>query len=279
MEQNIPRRLARFNRNQNQNLPQENYNDNQFQAPPQGRFDQNQKEENFELSQNKKIPSMDYDDVNLEADRKNLEELKKIQEKNLVEKLALNEVEKFKVQNKRMPNSKEEEQIAETLYTQLKNDSLNTQTNNSQGNLRGRNKRRNEASNVGQGFGEVPTQEENNSTDPQEITQNSNSQVTNIKDLFEDDESASQVKGREKDEFDMDIGEVSELDSIENKAEEELNQTEDEGDEKFSNCPNCKKSTEKVIYCPKCGAAFCVHCAKTQGNDKNCPKCGTKIKL
>jgi hypothetical protein len=279
MEETIPRRLARFNRNQNSNQQQYSYDNTQ---PPQNsrqnrfNYNQTQKEENFEIDQIKKIPSMDYNDVNLEADKKNIEELKKIQEKNLVEKLALEEVEKFKVQNKRMPNSKEEEQIAESLYTQLKKDSFNTQSNNSiQNNPHGRNKRRNaETQNMGQGFDEsVP----NTATPQQSINQNSNSQVTDIKDLFGDNENDTQKNINQKDEFDMDIGEVSEIDSIENKVEEELERTETNLNEK--SCPNCKKKTEKVIYCPKCGAAFCTNCAKIQGKDKVCPKCGAKIKI
>ncbi len=282
MEQNIPRRLARFNRNQNSDQQQDNYNNNQFSNNSnQNRFDynQNQKEENFEVDQIKKIPSMDYNDVNLEADKKNLEELKKIQEKNLVEKLALNEVEKFKVQNKRMPNSKEEEQIAESLYTQLKNDSLNTQSNNSnQTTPRGRNRRRNaETQNAGQNLDESNSQ---NPPSAQPINQNYNSQVTDIKDLFADDENETnpQSQNRQKDEFDMDIGEVEEIDSIENKAEEELKKNQSNINEN-SICPNCKKKTEKIIYCPKCGTAFCLNCIKKQGNDKVCPKCQTKIKI
>lgn len=282
MEETIPRRLARFNRNQNSDQQQDNYDNNQFSKNTnQNRFDytQNQKENNFEVDQIKKIPSMDYNDVNLEADRKNLEELKKIQEKNLVEKLALDEVEKFKVQNKRMPNSKEEEQIAESLYTQLRNDSISTQSNNSsQNNPRGRNRRRNnETQNAGQGLNNSESQPP---LPQQPINQNYNSQVTDIKDLFADDENekSTQKNNGQKDEFDMDIGEVEEIDSIENKAEEELKQAQSDINEN-SICPNCKKKTEKIIYCPKCGTAFCLNCAKKVGNDKVCPKCQTKIKI
>jgi len=281
MEQNVPRRLARFNRNQN-SPQQQNYSYNQPQDQSnQNRSNRNKndQEENFQVGTDR-IPSMDYNDVNLEADKKNLEELRTLQEKNLVEKLALGEIERFKVQNNRMPNSKEEEQIAETLYNQLRTDSTNNQNNNStqQPTQRGRNrKERNaETSNMGQGVNQ-PLQQAPINTQP--TMQNSNSQVTDIKDLFGEDEKDTQSKGKQKDDFDISLGDISESDSTKSEGTDEISQIEDISDEEKSLCPNCKKNTEKVIYCSKCGTAFCVNCAKTQGTDKLCPKCGTKAKI
>ncbi len=278
MDPQVPRRLARFYRNSDAKEQQENneYDQQTPQVSPQSRFErkQNESEENYDLDKPKGIPSMDYSDVNLEADKKNLDELKKLQEKNLVEKLALGEIEKFKMQNKRMPNSKEEEQIAENLYKQIKEDSTNSEGNSSQGSLRGRNRRgrTNETQNAGQGFGESPEEEQ---VQPIAPTQTQSSDVSDIKDLFGEENEEKQTKGKQKDEFDVDLSDMSETSS----EGDDINQIEDLGTEEKSICPNCKKPTEKVVYCSKCGTAFCSNCAKTQGTDKVCPKCGTKIKL
>jgi len=276
-DQNVPRRLARFYRNSDNTAQQENSNYNQPQAPPQNRSErkQNDKEENFEIGRPSGIPSMDYSDVNLEADKKNLDEIKKLQEKNLVEKLALSEIEKFKIQNKRMPNSKEEEQIAENLYKQIKEESVNSNENTApQANLRGRNRRgrSDETQNVGQGLNEsAPI----NNQSTQQSPQNTYSDVSDIKDLFGDDEE-KQTKGKQKDEFDVDLGDMNETGS----GEDDLSQIEDiKSDDEKAICPNCKKPTDKTIYCSKCGTAFCKNCAKKEGNDILCPKCQTKAKI
>ncbi len=276
MDQNVPRRLNRFYRNQNNPQQQQNYSLNQPATnPSQNNFDYNQNEDNFNPGQSRGIPSMDYSDINLEADKKNMEEMKKLQEKNLVEKLALDEVQKFKVQNNRMPNSKEEEQIAENLFTQLKNETLKTEEGQPvSNNQRGRNRKAN-TQNAGQGLdGSI---NDNEPTSQLLQQNNSNSQLTDMKDLFGEDEKQSTTKGKQKDEFDMDLGEMDESESI-STGEEELTPIE-ASDEEKKICPNCKKPTEKIIYCSKCGTAFCLNCAKTQGTNKLCPKCSTKVKI
>ena len=96
-----------------------------------------------------------------------------------------------------------------------------------------------------------------------------------MKDLFGEEENEKQNKNN-KDDFDMGLGDLDEETNPNNP--EELNIMEEE-DEKKLNCPNCKKQTEKIIYCSKCGAAFCITCAQTIGNDKVCPKCKTKVKI
>ncbi|MFA5126361.1 MAG: hypothetical protein WC462_05165, partial [archaeon] len=90
MPENVPRRMMRFYRNAEQKQLDEDkeYGKEDFVAP-NGRPI---------LSE---IPSMSYED--LELDKKNYEELKKIHEKNLEEKLALSEVENFKNRHNRLP--------------------------------------------------------------------------------------------------------------------------------------------------------------------------------
>jgi len=270
MDQTVPRRLARFYRNQNQTQPPEDYSNPPLKEDySQNKFEYTQKDKQnvFGSNQDKGIPSMDYDDVNLELDKRNLEEIKKLQEKNLVEKLALDEVEKFKVQNKRMPNSKEEEQIAENLYNQLKTNSINTSDQTSS---RRRNKKEKtlESQNTVKEFEDTPIKPLPTNYD--------DSQVTGVKDLFGED-NEKQSKSGEKDEFDISIGDLNE--ENDSNKEEDIDTIDDTNDEEKSTCPNCKKQTEKIIYCSKCGTAFCINCAKTQENDKLCPKCKTRVKI
>ena len=64
------------------------------------------------------LPTMEYEDLNI--DRKNERELRKIGEKETEEKLALFEIEKFKREKKRMPTRKESGQLAENVFEQMK---------------------------------------------------------------------------------------------------------------------------------------------------------------
>ena len=40
------------------------------------------------------------------------------------------------------------------------------------------------------------------------------------------------------------------------------------------------KKIEKVIYCPKCGKAYCTKCSASYSEGKySCPGCGAKTKI
>lgn len=275
MEQNLPRRLARLYRNQNAPERQESYSFNESEEQHTEHIHNRQEQIKYQ-EEPKGLPTMDYNDVNLDADKKNLEELKKIQQKNLVEKLALEEVERFKIRNNRMPNSKEEEQIAENLFKQLKNEP-SAESNNPQ-NISRRSSRRRERGNENEGLG-GQAEESIKETPIMTPAQNeSTSEVTNVKDLFGENEDTKQGK-KETDEFDISLGDLNESDSIVSKETEEISDIEEVDSEDKKTCPNCKKQTNKIIYCSKCGTAFCDNCAKIQGSDKLCPKCQTKTKL
>ncbi len=66
--------------------------------------------------------------------------------------------------------------------------------------------------------------------------------------------------------------------------EEELGELEElEGEEEKKICPKCKKPVKELIYCPKCGNAFCKNCAKSIKEtpiaiEYVCPYCGYKFK-
>jgi hypothetical protein len=105
----MPRRMKRFYRNKDSE--NEEYEDYDSEYYGQGRGEDKY---NSPIS---KLPGMDYEDI----DKKNENEIKKMEQMNLEEKLALMEVEKFKKEKKRLPNKKEAEGIADNLYEQFKN--------------------------------------------------------------------------------------------------------------------------------------------------------------
>jgi hypothetical protein len=102
-KEKIPRRLRRFYRDKEESYSN-NYESSEYS--------------DIDFSSSSRLPGMDYEDI----DDKNFEEIKKAEKLNLEEKLAMMEVEKFKKKNKRLPNKKEEEKLASSLYEQFKND-------------------------------------------------------------------------------------------------------------------------------------------------------------
>jgi hypothetical protein len=291
MAEDVPRRLKRFYRkkeeiNQNQNNAysyQQNYsgasNNEEGYDYGFGTYQQNYSESEQKRELNK-MPSMDYED--LPIDEKNAKDLEKFEKENQDKELALQEIEKFKKENKRMPNKKETEQIAENLYTQIKNNPINYSDipgaveNNPQ---RGRGHR----SGHRQTSGQIPGVEEPITT-PNTIEENFSKEMSideedpkeNMKDLFSDEPK----KKSAKDEFDLgfedDFSEKNINDFSDN--DEELKEIAE--DKESETCPNCKREAEKLIYCPKCGLAYCKSCAKEIiGREVICPKCGTKTKL
>ncbi len=57
-----------------------------------------------------------------------------------------------------------------------------------------------------------------------------------------------------------------------------------ETETKDNTCPTCKNKSDNIIFCPKCGSAFCNHCAKKAKRLEEgkimyqCPKCGNEFK-
>jgi hypothetical protein len=289
MDEKVPRRMMRFYRTAEQK--KEQYN-NEYNAPYRdqnsGRVQQNRQQKNEEENESptgrsilSHIPTMDYEDVNLEMDQKNAEEFKQIQQKNLEEKLALNEIEKFKKENKRLPNQKESDAIAENLFTQLKNSNITelaaekglTGQVAPQGQSQKRGRRGMEANRAIPG--EDKQSNSGSSIGPQEP-------VSDIKDILGNNERQDKQKKKSADDdFSLDLGDDSnsggeDISSIEDIKDDNMGGMElDESEE----CPNCKKDTDKIMYCPNCGTAFCNKCSKKQGDSYLCPKCGTKTSM
>jgi len=235
------------------------------------------------------IPSMEYEDVKI--DQKNAQELKKIEEQNMEEKLALIEVERFKKENKRLPNKHEHEQIAENIFTQLKGMSAEgvAEQKDEQRASTSRRMRRGRAQLEKENplaQKQIPA-EGKIQKEPSFQSGPAAAPIANIKDLLKDDASIGAGSGSSLDkEFDLGF-EGSEGSEDKSAGPESIESLEETGDLDLKEmkgmgevCPNCKKESEKIIYCPKCGTAYCENCAKSkQGNEYTCPKCGAKTKV
>lgn len=238
------------------------------------------------------IPTMNYED--LEIDPKNYRELKKFEQKKKEEELALLEINRFKETHNRLPSKEEAEQIAENIYSQLKESDVSElypaseEENGGESNEAGGRK----------GWRERRLRKDRQKRDSKEAegeemkipmalqTPQSAEPIKNIKALLEDEsfdlkEKGGPKKGGKKsvEEFDLDEDFGEESDELDLGEAEEAVSIE-KLDKKGSSCPNCKAKTEKIIYCPKCGKAYCSKCAASCAEGKySCPDCGTKTKI
>ena len=119
---------------------------------------------------------------------------------------------------------------------------------------------------------------------------------TDISGLFGDSKKTKPALGKkEMNELKLDLGEMEELEELGEEGEEEIPEDEEEKEEipesddsdkgtgEKGTCINCKQEFNELIFCSKCGNAFCDKCAKTkQKTDKGtkyvCPSCGHPTK-
>ncbi|MCX6802953.1 MAG: hypothetical protein NTY48_00075 [Candidatus Diapherotrites archaeon] len=228
-----------------------------------------------------KMPSMDYTD---------LAKLKEQKDKGSKKGFCYKDP---APQQKKQVKPIDDDGMAESLFSQIKsveieNDSEKNTGKTSRerpGRARGRRAERNEEAN-----------NENDNKNSNKIPQANNlnpapqTQATaNVKSLFEANDleakksqktSAKKALPKEEnDEFDLGLdGEQNAQAEDGEKAEsdEEFDSLEEE---EIIKCPSCNKTIEKIIYCPKCGAAFCKNCAKTVNAASTCPKCNTKVAI
>ncbi len=284
MAEYVPRRLRRFYRKNNEAPQNEEQRYSQNVGQDVGSWGLNETDQAFnEIEKNdlEKIPSMSYEDLSIKE--KNLKDIAAYEKKNVESSLAENEIEKFKRENKRLPSKQESEKIAENLYVQLKDNPIDygEQTAGlSRRELRRHGRNRGQEQMLGTAMpGEVPQEQVQKGAEVQK------QKVADIKSIIEDEPRKKKI---EADEFDLGLSsedsdglslseDANDTESIDDLGNMDLNLGEEI-------CPNCHKNTEKIIYCSKCGAAYCQSCAKkTSGNEaKNeiiCPKCGTKTKI
>ena len=312
MAEEVPRRLKRFYRESGVRQEGEKVTGSERR----GKAEQEQDYSDFDDGSGKKIPSMEYEDLNAQEkvpDEKNSAEIEKLEQKGLEEKIALVEIEKFKQEKKRLPTKEEFDQIAENIFTQLKAsdvDALYPELMKAQG-TPGRAQRRAAAIGAAPAQGlektqnsipaedAAPTQaqgrlgrlrgrdlrnaakqkaKEGNLGAPPTLSQETSE--ANIKDLLGEE---TPIKKEELEgEFDLDLDEKGagvEGAGEEKKAEEEnLEDLDLKGLEGGEICPACKSETEKVYYCSACGTPFCGKCGKKSENNYVCQKCGAKVK-
>lgn len=94
-----------------------------------------------------------------------------------------------------------------------------------------------------------------------------------------------QTASNEEDEESLE-GLDTDLNGLSDSEEDDLDamdENKDALDEAMDKCPNCKKDSAPILFCPQCGTGFCPECAasyKKQGSEDfyTCPKCGTAVK-
>ncbi len=182
--------------------------------------------------------------------------------------LALKEVKRFKETHKRLPTKEEYDEIAENIYSQLKGEREKERVERRGARVKkhtGRDRRK----------GKKDEKEEELPKEPvpkPAIGTAADIKGMDIADLFGEGKKKSKVGEGELEGLSDFGGEEDEF-SMEGFGDEK---------EKKEGCPNCKKPTELIIYCPECGAAYCPACAKkiekAAGKTKYyCPKCGKPI--
>jgi hypothetical protein len=184
-KENVPRRLRRFYRSEESNNNDNYYNQDNY-SNTSAKYD------DPTFSKGRSIPTMDYEDI----DEKNLNEIKKVEQQSLEEKLAMLEIEKFKKEKNRMPNKDEQEKLASSLYEQFKNnpsdpDSISEQDVRVHGRDRRRGRHNENATN------------DNLETNVEPIESPIVGGTTDIKSLFEDSNSSKNSK--KDDDFDLNL--------------------------------------------------------------------------
>ena len=237
-------------------------------------------------------------------------EKKQITKKEITE-MAVKEVRKFRQEKNRLPSQSEYSHIAEKIFNQIKNKyslqgakqrEMHEQRTETQAREKPlnpaeerRNKRRMERESLekkrkalqpeqmpektGKRHHERRTQEQT----PQSMEQKTEQpkiEAVSLKELLgEKQQQKTKQKQKGMEQFSLEGMEILN-EGIEPLEEEHVTK---EIDSKNS-CPNCGNKTSHIIFCPDCGNAFCAHCAKTAVREGEmvkytCPKCGREIKL
>lgn len=243
--------------------------------------------------ENAKEIAFDSDDIPYEAVPRDAAEM---DDKEIARALALDEVERFKEERKRLPRKEEYEQIAESIFSQLRDTeqrkkAIERLERKKQGSARA--KIGAEAANTAAGNAEAvraerkkeralrhgrpgpgKPEEKGESVSPGQAGGNEPGIASVEKELkglsIEDIFAGEKKQGGQKPESIE--GEFS-LEGLEGVA----------GEKDQEKCPNCGATGQETVFCPECGAAFCEKCAKSAeaaGNAKSlaCPSCGRKVK-
>ncbi|MBN1940861.1 MAG: zinc ribbon domain-containing protein [Candidatus Diapherotrites archaeon] len=219
--------------------------------------------EDFSYEQPRKRQSSNYDDSILKELKHGRETRPEAMD------IAIDEITQFKKEHNRMPRKEDYELIADNILQQLPKEARTGRQREEKpmesGKARERYRRRREKKQGEKAVGiEKPFEE--TKTEPQNTGSDLNKELKGleIKDILKQDSGDS-------------------LESLDSQAagNEEFNLSGLETGETGNKCPNCKQSTEDILFCPECGSAFCQKCAKKEqiGSQTKtvCPKCGKKI--
>jgi len=210
------------------------------------------------------------------------EQASKQMDKEVTMQLALDEVEKFKEKNQRLPKKEEYDRIAESIYSQLKDQAqrkkLMERYERKMQKQKEKDARHGRKGRKAKGIPgeEIPAEldERNPAFDELKETSQNLSQKDikdmSVEDLFGESKDGKVETGSTSVDDEFSLEGMSDLDS---GPEAQAKNT----------CPKCKAPTDKVIYCPGCGAAFCEKCAlhvEQIGAVKTltCPECSKKVK-
>ena len=272
MGKRVPRRLKRFNRQGTEPTDEamKGIDENKFFYDPE------QKE------------SRTFAGENMTSGKETLG--REASSKEIATELALEEVQRFKEMHKRLPEQKEYDSISESIYAQLKDkeqrkkaierlerkkgretekkgEIKGTEKENEKKRKHGRHGHRKEQAKE-KGF-QTPEKE---SLEAEETLSDEEIKGMSVEDLFSSDKKEKGNAG---------FGDLEKIDGDEFSLEGLKGMGEKPS--ASSKCPKCGAETERVVFCPECGTAFCEKCAKkveVQGNVKTfvCPSCGKKIK-
>lgn len=218
--------------------------------------------------------------------------------------IAVKQVDSFVQQNRRYPNKDEMNRIADNVFDQLKTQIAKEQEekkgfeegidlgpappNESLADRRkDRRARRGEKEEDEQTIAastQGTAQNDQTGQDPPERLPGEDDKIEDEKD--EDIEDSGDLEGQlDEDTKNIEkLAEVEELSSLESGlGEDDYDNVDKEMDTGINNCPRCKSKVQELIFCPKCGEAFCNHCAKGIESQKDsvkyiCPKCSAEFK-
>lgn len=204
--------------------------------------------------------------------------------KQIVTQIALDEVQRFKEKHNRLPEKKEYDQIAESIYRQLRDEDKRKKLLERHEKRAGREQGK-DGTSFREKMEERKGRRERRRGKPAEKPSSKESALSELKSAAQGI-SAEEIKGMSvKDLFGEAKAEkkaASEEDEFSLEGLSDMGAGQESLGEEEAACPNCG-AREEVIFCPECGTAFCEKCARgieSIGNTKRvvCPKCGKKVR-
>ena len=219
---------------------------------------------------------------------------------------AMQQVQKFKEKEGRLPEGNELDEIADNLFDQVRKNTEELQEPQPKKTIQPTQKTGPAANPPAHGRFRRTQQPSANIPLPSEPLSNARNRriadqpaapqppqpapTTSVQELFGSSEPKKKPVEKKPESDDFDLGALTESLGGTEDLEKEMGSLEKEmegihqGMETEKNkCPTCSTRTEDLAICPKCASIFCSHCAKTAKNLGNaieyaCPKCGKSFR-